>query len=171
MWYDKDNDKRKGDPYMQITVSHPTYGLITYEESFWTGKKTILFDGVPLVKLSKNTFQIPSDGTTPPVTMTVKGSYLGGLTLFTPDEVITVTGKPTVADYVLGILPGALFFGLIMQGAIGGALAGMMGFGGVMLMKTRPNLKQKLLISLGASAAIIALGIAIVVAVMSQMTN
>lgn len=26
---------------MQTTVSHPAYGLITYEESFWTGKKTI----------------------------------------------------------------------------------------------------------------------------------
>ena len=34
---------------MQVTVSHPTYGIITYEESAWTGKKKIAFDGIPLL--------------------------------------------------------------------------------------------------------------------------
>lgn len=162
---------------MQVTVSHPTYGIITYEEGFWTGKKTILFDGIPLVKIKKNIFQLPADPTaegSSPLTVTVKGSYIGGITLTVGDEVITLTQKAATSDYVLGILPGALFFAFIMQGAIGGAIAGMMGFGGVLLMKTRPNMKQKLLISLGASAIIVAIGVALAIYaiyVLSLMQN
>ena len=159
---------------MQVTVSHPTYGIITYEEGFWTGKKTILFDGIPLNKINKTTYELPATEEAPALTVTVKGSYIGGITLTVGDEVITLTPKASTSDYVLGILPGALFFALIMQGAIGGALAGMMGFGGVLLMKSRPNMKQKLLISLGASAVIIAIGVAMIiyaVYILSLMQN
>jgi hypothetical protein len=102
---------------MQVTVSHPTYGIITYDEGFWTGKKTILFDGIPLVKIKKNIFQLPADPTvegSSPLTVTVKGSYIGGITLTVGDEVITLTQKAATSDYVLGILPGALFFAFII---------------------------------------------------------
>ena len=156
---------------MQVTVSHPTYGVISYDESFWTGKKTILIDGIPLQKINKTTYQLPADPANPesaPVTFTVKGSYVGGVTMTDGSETITLSPKASAADYILGILPGALFFGLIMQGAIGGALAGMMGFGGVLLMKSRPNLKQKLLISLGVSAVIVAIGVGLIVLILSQ---
>ena len=159
---------------MQVTVSHPTYGIITYEEGFWTGKKTILFDGIPLHKINKTTYELPATEESPALPVTVKGSYTGGITLTVGEEVITLTQKPATSDYVLGILPGALFFAFIMQGAIGGGIAGMMGFGGILLMKTRPNMKQKLLISLGASAIIVAIGVAITIYaiyVLSLMQN
>ena len=157
---------------MQNTISHPTYGIITYDESFWTGKKTILFDGIPLQKVSKNTYLLPANPADPesnPVTFTVKGNMVGGVTITNGTETITLSQKATATDYILGILPAVLFFLFILQGAIGGAIAGMMSVGGILLMKTRPNTKQKLLISLGASAVIIAIGIAIIVAVVSQM--
>lgn len=157
---------------MQNTISHPTYGIITYDESFWTGKKTILFDGIPLQKVSKNTYLLPANPADPesnPVTFTVKGNMVGGVTITNGTETITLSQKATATDYILGILPAVLFFLFILQGAIGGAIAGMMSVGGILLMKTRPNMKQKLLISLGASAVIIAIGIAIIVAVVSQM--
>ncbi len=157
---------------MQITISHPTYGIITYEEGFWTGKKTILVDGVPLQKVNKTTYILPADPSDPesaPVTFTLKGGFVGGVTMTDGSETITLSPKATTSDYVLGILPAALFFAFILQGAIGGAIAGMMSVGGIMLMKTRPNMKQKLLISLGASAVIVAIGIAIIIAVVSQM--
>ncbi len=157
---------------MQVTVSHPTYGLITYEESAWTGKKTILFDGIPLVKIKKNIFQRPADPTvegSSPLTVTVKGGYVGGVSLLVGDEVIPMTQKASAADVILGIIPSILFLIFIMGGAIGGAIAGMMGIGGVLLMKSRPNLKQKLLISLGASAVILAIGIPLLLIALSQL--
>jgi hypothetical protein len=154
---------------MLISVSHPTYGVISYDENAWTGKKTILFDGVPLIKTAKNTYQLPATAETPAQTVTVKGSYVGGVSLIVEGEVIVLTGKPSAADYILGILPAALFFALIMQGAIGGAIAGMMGFGGILLMKSRKNLKQKLLISLGASAVIVAIGVALIIAIVNSL--
>ncbi len=155
---------------MQTTIVHSVYGVIGYEEGFWTGKRTITFNGFPLIKLNKTTYELPANPTTgtPALTVTVKGSFIGGVTLTVGDEIITVIPKTSVADYVLGILPGALFFGLLIQGAIGGALAGMMAVGGVMLMKSRPNLKQKLLISLGASAVIVAIGVALIAILLSQ---
>ena len=151
---------------MQNTISHPTYGIITYDESFWTGKKTILFDGIPLQKVSKNTYLLPANPADPesnPVTFTVKGNMVGGVTITNGTETITLFQKATATDYILGILPAVLFFLFILQGAIGGAIAGMMSVGGILLMKTRPNMKQKLLISLGASAVILAIGVTIIV--------
>lgn len=157
---------------MQITISHPTYGIITYAEGFWTGKKTILFDGVPLQKVNKTTYILPADPSDPesaPVTFTIKGGFVGGVTMTDGSETITLSQKATASDYILGILPGALFFGLIMQGAIGGAIAGMMSVGGIMLMKTRPNMKQKLLISLGASAVIVVLFIVLLIGIINSL--
>lgn len=159
---------------MQSTISHPTYGIISYEESFWTGKKTILFDGVPLQKVNKTTYTLPADPSDPesaPVTFTVKGNMVGGVTMTDGIETITLSQKASTSDYVLGILPGVLFFLFILQGAIGGAIAGMMSVGGIMLMKSRPNMKQKLLISLGASAVIIVVGVGLVVLLLLGMTN
>ena len=159
---------------MQITISHPTYGIITYAEGFWTGKKTILFDGVALQKVNKTTYQLPANPADPesaPVTFTVKGSFVGGVTMTDGNETITLSQKATASDYILGILPAALLFALILQGAIGGAIAGVMGFGGVLLMKSRPTLKQKLLISLGASAVIIVVGVGLIVLLLLGMTN
>lgn len=157
---------------MQAIVEHPTYGVIVYEESGWTGKKTITFNGLPLTKLNKTTYELPANPATetPALTVSVKGNYMSGVTLTVGDEVIPVTPKASAADYVLGILPAVLFFLLIIQGAIGGALAGMMALGGIMLMKSRPNLKQKLLISLGASAVIVAVGVVLLALLLSQPT-
>lgn len=147
---------------MQATVSHPVYGLIIYDENFWTGKRTIIVDGVPLVKIKKTSYELPATAESPAVAVTVKGSYISGVALIIGGEVITLIGKAAASDYILGILPASLFFAFIMGGAIGGGIAGAMGFLGVLLMKSRPNIKQKLLISLGSSAVIVAVGVAII---------
>ncbi|MBQ9150685.1 MAG: hypothetical protein IJX72_00420 [Clostridia bacterium] len=157
---------------MQITVSHPTYGLITYEESAWTGKKTILFDGIPLVKIKKNTFQLPADPAkedSSPLTVTVKGGYVSGVTLLVGDEVIPVTQKASALDIVLGIIPAILFFSLVIGGAIGGAIGGMMAIGGILIMKSCKKTIHKILICVGASAVILAIGIPLLLIALSQL--
>ena len=162
---------------MQTTVSHPAYGLITYEESFWTGKKIIMFDGIPLTKINKTTYQYqalpadpfasPEEGVSAPVTVTVKGSHVGGVSLAIGDETITLTAKATVLDAVLGWIPGILFFAFIIGGAIGGALGAMIGMGLTILMKTRKKTIHKVLICIGISAAILAVGIPLLLAALA----
>ena len=156
---------------MLTTVSHPTYGVISYDENAWTGKKTILFDGIPLTKTAKNTYQLPATAETPALTVTVKGSYIGGVSLVIGDETIGLTQKATALDIILGIIPAVLFFSMIIGGAIGGALSAMIGMGLVMVMKTRKKVIHKVLICVGISAAILAIGIPMLLAILSQTTN
>jgi hypothetical protein len=54
---------------------------------------------------------------------------------------------------------------------IGGGIAGVMAMGGLILMKTRPNMKQKLLISLGSSAVIVVIGVALILYAMYVATQ
>lgn len=159
---------------MKSTFLHPVYGMIVYEENFWTGKRNILVNGVQLKKIKKTNYELPETAESDAVAVTVKGSYISGVTLTIGGENITVVEKASTADYILGSLPAILFFIFIMQGAIGGGIAGLMGFGGVLLIKSRPNMKQKLLISLGSSAVIIAIGVAIIlyaIYIVSLMQN
>ena len=165
---------------MQTTVSHPIYGIITYEESFWTGKKIITFDGIPLTKINKTTYQyqaLPTDpfaspegdagSASAPVTVTVKGNYISGVSLVIGDETVTLTAKASALDFVLGWIPGILFFAFVIGGAIGGALGAMIGMGLTIFMKTRKKTVHKVLICVGISAAILAVGIPLLLAALA----
>lgn len=44
---------------MKQVVQNEKLGEIVYEESFWTGKKTVSVNGSQLEKISKNTFKTP----------------------------------------------------------------------------------------------------------------
>ena len=41
---------------MKESILHPVYGLIVYEESFWTGKKNLLINGIYARPFSKKEF-------------------------------------------------------------------------------------------------------------------
>ena len=176
---------------MQVTVSHPTYGFITYEESAWTGKKKIAFDGIPLQKINKTTFQYQPVADDPfahadasaetaaetaannpaePLTVTVKGSYVGGVSLLVNGETITLTAKASVLDIVLGVIPAVLFFCLIIGGAIGGGLGALIGMGLTILNKNIKKPIYKILICLGISLTILAIGIPLLLAMIAAQT-
>ena len=159
---------------MKTTIHHPTYGFITYDESAWTGKKIITIGGAPLLKVKKNIFQyIPvaadpfanveesADGAVAPapVTVVVKGSFVGGVSLVIGEEIIPLTAKASALDIILSVIPAVLFFFFILGGAIGGAVSALIGIGLTMLMKTRKKAIHKILICLGLSAAVLAVGI------------
>ena len=38
---------------MQTVMQHDTYGTITYDEGFWTGKRTVTVGGVPHKKIDR----------------------------------------------------------------------------------------------------------------------
>ena len=167
---------------MKTTIHHPTYGFITYEESAWTGKKIITIGGVTLVKIKKNVFQYTpmlgdpfatapeGEESTPlpsTVTVTVKGNYIGGVSLVIGEETIPLTIKASVLDITLGVIPAALFLIFILGGALGGALSAVIGMGLVTLLKNRTKTIYKILISLGISVAILAVGIPLLLALIS----
>ena len=43
---------------MKEIVQHPIYGEIVYNESFWTGKKTLTINGVCAQPVSKKKFTV-----------------------------------------------------------------------------------------------------------------
>ena len=167
---------------MKTTIHHPTYGFITYEESAWTGKKIITIGGVTLVKIKKNVFQYTpmlgdpfatapeGEESTPlpsTVTVTVKGNYIGGASLVIGEETIPLTIKASALDITLGVIPAALFFIFILGGALGGALSAVIGMGLITLLKNRTKTIYKILISLGISVAILAVGIPLLLTLIS----
>ena len=71
---------------MKTIIQHQNYGEITYEESFWTGKKNLSVGGEALTKISKKEFLTSSDEH-----WTLKGNYLSGVVLNTGSEEIRLT--------------------------------------------------------------------------------
>ena len=140
---------------MRVVVQHESLGEIIYEESFWTGKKKLFIGGEELTKISKKTFQT-NDGQI----LTLKGSYLSGVTLESNDIQVKLT--PTVKWYeiVLSILPFILIMVWgnsvtlctiipVVGGAIGGAISGVAAVLNLFVIKGVNKVWLKILISVG----------------------
>lgn len=140
---------------MQETIQHEKYGTITYSENAWTGKKEIVFNQTPLLKTGKTTYIYKLDENTD-ITVTVKGSFLTGVTLEVEGENIKVISAPNWYEvvcsalififtmvwghsvYLCSILP-------IVGGAIGGAISGAATVISIMLMRQSKTIGKKLL--------------------------
>lgn len=119
---------------MKKTIMHPELGEIIYEESSWTGKKTICVGGVTLEKLKKDIYTWEHDGQNRQAIL--RGNMLTGATLKVDDEEIVLQEKPTALESVLSFLPFLLILTWgnntylcsifpVVGGAIGGALGGL----------------------------------------------
>ncbi len=116
---------------MKNAVQIAEIGLVTYEESFWTGKKKILVDGQEASKVNKKTFRLND------LTMELKGNYVQGVKLMCNGQVHTVVRATYWYEYLLALLP-FLFVMIwgnspalcqifpIVGGAIGGAVSCVM---------------------------------------------
>ncbi len=81
-------------------TSHHTYGNITVEESFWTGKKTVIVNGQILNKAKRNTYLLP-DGKE----IKIKGNVMLGVEAEIDGEKISIGKKATGFDIFLLMLP------------------------------------------------------------------
>ena len=109
--------------------------LYLYEENFWTGKKSLTANGVPLPKIGKKQFSVTrEDGTASYIT--VKGNFLSGVSLLMPEgEFVLVKNK--WYDWVLIFLPlVGIVVGVAGCGAIGGGLSALFGFLGAFVNAT-----------------------------------
>lgn len=141
---------------MKKTITHPTFGEITYEESLWTGKKTIAIGGTVLPKESKNRYLMGYGENAIPVA--VQGSVLTGVSINIQGQWIEIFSKPAWYDWALSILPFVLIlvWGNSVQlcsiiPVIGGAIGGALGGGAMvltMLHIREKGMGRKLLIAL-----------------------
>lgn len=143
---------------MKIETRDEQYGLISYEESFWIGKRTITIDGTELVKGSKkNTYVFKKEDIEKIVT--IKGNFLSGSKLIIEDEEIQLVPKVLWYEWLLSFIPIALVLTWgnsikavkifpIIGGAIGGAIAGLGLAISILFMKQTKNPFKKVLIGI-----------------------
>ncbi len=151
---------------MKKTVMHPEYGKITYEESIWTGKKTLSVNGVVLPKDGKNSYLLAAGQDSTYVTL--NGNAVTGASVVIRGQEIVIYPKPTVLDWILSCLPFVLILVWgnnpalcsivpVAGGAIGGALGAAASIVAMLNMRQKP-VGKKLLISLLALLATFGIG-------------
>lgn len=148
---------------MRVDKTVEKYGTITYEESFWTGKKTLYINNEELEKYCKNIYvHKDNDGTE--ITVVIKGNLYTGLSLIINNEKVEISPKlkwyemifsllPFVLIMIWGNVPSLCAIFPIVGGAIGGIVGGIATIlTGAFIRKT-DNLIFKFAISLIATVA------------------
>ena len=118
-----------------------------YEEGFWTGKRTIKYDGVVLTKIKRNIYEYKSCETTEQ--FVIKGNQILGVTITMFGQDVEVSRKLKWYEYVMVALvlaPCCLF------GAVGGAIGGGLGFTNLTIIRKIDKWWLKLIISIEFAA-------------------
>ena len=88
---------------MKVVVENEKYGTIEYNESFWTGKKTIYVGGKLLTKKAKNKYAYGSEEGE--VSVKVNGNTFSGLELMIMGNRVEIIPKTSVLEYILAVIP------------------------------------------------------------------
>ncbi|MBQ8522923.1 MAG: hypothetical protein IJ458_04640 [Clostridia bacterium] len=116
---------------MKVTINNEQTNnkVLEFEESFWTGKRTIVYDGVILTKIKRSVYEYKKDDVVEK--FTIKGNQLIGITINAFGQTIEVARKLTWYEIVLSlsILVACLTFGIINKSVIAGAFVGGIGGG------------------------------------------
>ena len=143
---------------MKNVIQHPVYGEIIYNESIWSGKKILTFNGVNAQQISKKEYIINEKK------FILKGNYLTGVSLDIDDETIQLTPKIAWYEIAFAVLP-FLFLIVwgnsvalcaifpVVGGAIGGALGGLASVLSLLFMKKQKSILMKALIGAAVLAA------------------
>ena len=145
---------------MKEVIQHPVYGEIIYNESFWTGKKELMVNGVRAQRISKKEYVINEKK------LILKGNYITGVSLSVEGENIQLLPKSKWYEVVLAFLP---FLFLItwgndatlcaifpvIGGGLGGALGGIAIIVSLYFMKKQRSLLIKFLIGIAVLIATI----------------
>lgn len=142
---------------MYSTVENEKYGIIKYNESFWTGKKELNINGKTFFKIAKNKYSYGQGDDL--ITAEIKGNMLTGVNILIDNDEIEVVRKTKVYEYILAFIPFVIIciwgnsqslcsiFPLV-GGAIGGAISGGVSFTALILMKKQKSFIATLLVSL-----------------------
>jgi hypothetical protein len=149
---------------MRSVIQTQKYGEIVFDESYWTGKKTVTVGGVQLKKVNKKTFVGEINGEQ--VTALIAGSFLSGAIIDVNGEKFRLTESAKWYDYLIAFIwlipyfvwansPVLCAILPIVGGGLGGAVAGVFLATGLLLIKSNKNIAAKIGISFAFFAATI----------------
>lgn len=147
---------------MKHSINHPVYGMISYEESVWTGKRSIQIGDTKLQKGPAKLTYLWNNGSETQLVI-IKGNLFTGVTLTIGQDSVEVLKKTTWYEYTLSVLPLILILIWgnsvalcrivpVVGGAIGGVIGGVAMVISVMQMRKR-KLPGKILTALICTAA------------------
>ena len=137
---------------MRIEKEHPELGKIVYQESFWTGRRSILVNGTALTR--HNNKQFGNDE----IKATVMGNLFSGIVINFSGTFVAMSQKTLPIEYILSFFPVLLIiiwanspklYSIIpiIGGAIGGGVSGGCGAVALIYMKLRKNIYGKILVA------------------------
>ena len=136
---------------------------LIYEESFWSGKKVLKYDGVELKKISRNVFEY--DNGTSKEQFEVVGNMVLGVTIKMFGSEVQVTRKVAWYELVMSLFVAMPC--LILGGAIGGALGAIFGIINLFVIRNINKWWWKLLISIGFAGVSVAIDLIVVSIILS----
>ena len=164
-------------------MKHSTYinglGTVTYEESFFLGRKKVHIDDIPCGNIDKTQYTyIDKEGNKK--IFNLKGNFLLGVTIEENSQVHTIIGKPKW--YEIAIVAFIFAFTLvwgnsvnlvkilpIFGGAVGGAIGGVFAAGAMIAMRTAKKTWLKILIGIGIFATSILVNSLLAMAFLSAL--
>ena len=137
---------------MKAVINNSKLGNITYEESFWTGSKSIIVNGKLLKKKDKDVYYVVDGENT--ITYYLEGNFFKGVTIKGPEGWVQVV--PAANWYELLLAISIFVFNLvwgnskdlvsiipIVGGAIGGAISGGFAMYSIIEMRKRYKVLTK----------------------------
>jgi len=113
-----------------------------YEEGFWTGKRTITYNGILLKKIKMNLYEY--DDGEKIEQFQIKGNQLFGVSISMFGNNVEVSRKLTWYEIVMAVI---VFIPCILFGAIGGAIGGALGFTNLTIIRQVEKVYLKVIIS------------------------
>lgn len=152
---------------MILSIQHPIYGSIVYEEGAWSGKRSLIVNGVRAERISKKVFRVGDQKAV------IKGSTFEGVTLLINGQSIQLSPKSKWYEIALAIIP-FLFLLIwgnvpslcmifpVVGGALGGALGGACAIVSMILMRKQSSPIMKVVV--GVISAVLTILIAFALA-------
>lgn len=140
---------------MYKIIEHPTYGEISYKESYWTGKRDISIGGVKLLKERRNVFLYNCGDAV--LKVTVDGNVYTGIKLLIEEETVQILRRATWYEILCSISIFAFIVAWgnspllcsvfpVVGGAIGGAISAGMAATNVIAMRSTDSVLRKIAI-------------------------
>lgn len=116
---------------MTITIKDQRTGgkALEYTENFWTGRRSLKYDGKELRRDNNKKFVSDDDN----ITFDIKGNKFTGISVSWPlfAEPAVLAEKQPIYIFILSVL---VFVPGIVFGAIGGAVGGVLGYVNLLMM-------------------------------------
>ena len=129
---------------MKITINNELTKNkeLYFEEGFWTGKRTVKYDGVTLPKQRKNLYLYDNGQTTE--YFEIIGNQLIGISIKLFGKNVEILRKLEWYEIVMSLL---VFLPCILFGAIGGVFGGALGFTNLVIIRQVDKLYLKIIFS------------------------